>query len=58
MRLAVWRQQVRLMAALSLLAEGVSITRAAYEVGYDSPSGFTAMFRRAFGISPSRYMLT
>lgn len=53
---AVWRQQVRLMAALSLLAEGQSITRTAYDVGYDSPSGFAMMFRRAFGVSPSQYM--
>jgi len=56
MGLAVWRQQVRLMEALSLLAGGMSITRAAFEVGYESPSGFSAMFRRAFGISPSRYI--
>lgn len=53
---AVWRQQVRLMAALSLLAEGQSITRTAYEVGYESPSGFATMFRRAFGVSPSQYL--
>ena len=54
--LAVWRQQVRLLAALSLLSEGMSITMTAYEVGYDSPSGFGTMFRRAFGVPPSRYM--
>ncbi len=54
--LSVWRQQVRLLAALSLLSEGQSITMTAYEVGYDSPSGFGTMFRRAFGVPPSRYM--
>ena len=53
MGLAVWRQQVRLMEAIALMATGMSITRAAYEIGYDSPSGFTAMFRRAFGYAPS-----
>ncbi len=56
MGLAVWRQQVRLMEALSLLASGESVTRVAYEVGYESPSGFSAMFRRAFGVAPSQYL--
>jgi len=56
MGLAVWRQQVRLMEALSLLAAGISITQVAYEVGYESPSGFAAMFRRTFGVAPSQYM--
>ncbi len=57
MGFAVWRQQVRLMEALSLLANGMSVTRIAYEVGYDSPSGFSAMFRRAFGVPPSQYLM-
>ncbi len=53
---AVWRQQVRLLAALSLLSEGQSITMTAYEVGYESSSGFGTMFRRAFGVPPSQYL--
>ncbi|MCB2047335.1 MAG: helix-turn-helix transcriptional regulator [Novosphingobium sp.] len=57
MGLAVWRQQVRLMEALSRLASGESVTQVAFEVGYDSPSGFSAMFRRAFGIPPSQYLI-
>lgn len=57
MGLAVWRQQVRLMEALSLLASGESVTRVAFEVGYDSPSGFSAMFRRAFGVPPSQHLV-
>ena len=56
MGLAVWRQQVRLMEALSLLSQGMSITRTAYEVGYESASGFSAMFRRTFGQSPRQYL--
>lgn len=56
MGLAVWRQQVRLMEALSLLAAGSSITQVAFDVGYESPSGFAAMFRRTFGVAPSQYM--
>ena len=56
MGLAVWRQQVRLMEALSMLVAGISITQVAYDVGYDSPSGFAAMFRRTFGVAPSQYL--
>lgn len=56
MGLAMWRQQVRLMEALSMLAAGASITQVTYDVGYDSPSGFAAMFRRAFGVPPSQYL--
>jgi transcriptional regulator GlxA family with amidase domain len=48
-----WRQQVRLMAALSLLKEGHSVTSIAYDVGYESPSSFTAMFHRVLGVPPS-----
>lgn len=58
MGLAVWRQQVRLMEALSLLAAGTSITQVAFEVGYESTSGFASMFRRAFGSAPSQYLRT
>jgi AraC-like DNA-binding protein len=53
--LAVWRQQVRLMEALSLLASGSPVTTVAFDVGYESPSAFTAMFHRAFGVPPSQY---
>lgn len=57
MGLAVWRQQVRLMEALSLLASGRPVTTVAFDVGYESPSAFTAMFHRAFGVPPSQYRL-
>jgi AraC-like DNA-binding protein len=55
MAFAMWRQQVRLMAALSMLGEGKSITSIAYDVGYESPSSFTAMFNRVLGVPPSHY---
>lgn len=56
MGLATWRQQVRLMEALSLLASGTSITTVAFDIGYESPSAFTAMFHRSFGVPPSQYI--
>jgi AraC-like DNA-binding protein/mannose-6-phosphate isomerase-like protein (cupin superfamily) len=55
MGVAVWRQQARLMHALSLLSAGQSITQVAFAVGYDSPSAFTAMFHRTFGVPPSQF---
>lgn len=57
MGVAIWRQQVRLMEALSRLSSGESITMVAFEVGYESPSAFSAMFRRTFGVPPSQYEL-
>lgn len=58
MAFAMWRQQIRLMAAISMLGEGKSITNIAYEVGYDTPSSFTAMFHRVLGEAPSYYRRT
>lgn len=55
---ATWRQNVRLMEALSRLAVGQPVTTVAYDVGYNSPSAFTAMFRRAFGAAPTQYLAT
>lgn len=50
-----WRQQARMLKALTLLAEGRSILDVALECGYDSPSAFSAMFRRSLGRSPRDY---
>lgn len=58
MAFAMWRQQVRLMAALSMLGEGKPVTTIAYDVGYESPSSFTAMFHRILGVPPSHYART
>lgn len=56
MSFATWRQNVRLIEALSRLAVGESVTRVALDVGYSSPSAFAAMFRRAFGVPPTHYL--
>lgn len=52
---AGWRQQARLLAATAMLAAGQPITRIALDLGYDSPSAFTAMFKRVLGAPPSHY---
>jgi len=56
MSLAEWRQHVRLLEAMARLACGQPVTTTAYDVGYESPSAFTAAFQRAFGVPPSRYI--
>jgi AraC-like DNA-binding protein len=50
-----WRQQLRLLHALRLLAARRPVTAIALEVGYDSPSAFIAMFKRTLGTTPYRY---
>jgi AraC-like DNA-binding protein len=50
-----WRQQARLLASLPRLAAGEPVLNVALDLGYDSPSAFAAMFRRALGVPPSRY---
>ena len=52
---AAWRQQARLLRGLEQLASGASVTSTALDLGYDTPSAFIAMFRRALGTSPGRY---
>ena len=52
---AAWRQQARLLAATAMLGAGEPITRIALDLGYESPSAFTAMFKRALGAPPSHY---
>jgi AraC-like DNA-binding protein len=56
MSLAAWRQHVRLLEAVARLACGHPVTTVAYDIGYDSPSAFAAVFQRTFGTSPSRYL--
>jgi AraC-like DNA-binding protein len=55
MTLGRWRQRLRLIAALRLLAAGHDVTRVALEVGYQSPSAFVVAFRRQLGTTPARY---
>jgi AraC-like DNA-binding protein len=50
-----WRQQLRLMQAMRLLAEGAKVTHAALESGYSTPSAFISMFRKTLGTTPTLY---
>ncbi len=51
-----WRDQVRTLAALPRLLEGVQVTILAIEFGYETPGAFAAMFKRVMGITPSQYI--
>ena len=55
MTLGAWQRQVRLLRALEIMAAGKNVTTAALEVGFDTPSAFIAMFRRAMGMTPAKY---
>jgi len=56
MTFGAWRQRLRLLVAIGRLAEGQSVTSAAFDLGYESPSAFVAMFRRELGQPPTRYL--
>jgi AraC-like DNA-binding protein/quercetin dioxygenase-like cupin family protein len=55
MTLGKWRQQLRLMQAVRLLAEGAKVTHAALDAGYNSASAFISMFRKTLGTTPALY---
>lgn len=56
MTFGAWRQRLRLLLAIGRLAEGQAVTAVAYDLGYESPSAFVAMFRRELGAPPARYL--
>jgi len=55
---AEWRHRARLMRALERLAEGHAVTTVALDLGYSSISGFIALFRRTFGVTPAAHPLS
>lgn len=53
---ARWKQQARLLEAIRRLAEGTPVTTVAMDLGYESASAFSAMFRRSLGIAPRAFI--
>lgn len=53
-----WVQQVQIAEAICRLGRGESITRISDSLGYASPSAFSAMFKRTFGVAPNQYLQT
>jgi AraC-like DNA-binding protein len=56
MTFGAWRERLRLLTAIARLAEGEAVTTIAFDLGYESPSAFIAMFRRTLGETPGRYL--
>jgi len=54
--LARWKQQARLLDSIRRLADGTAVTTVALDLGYESPSAFSTMFRRALGIAPRAFI--
>lgn len=52
---ARWKQQARLLESIRRLAEGAPVTTVAIDLGYESPSAFSTMFRRALGVAPRAF---
>ncbi|MFI5094569.1 MAG: AraC family transcriptional regulator [Candidatus Acidiferrales bacterium] len=55
MTLGRWRQQLRLIHSMRLLAQGMKINSVAIEAGYRSPSAFILMFKSVLGTTPGQY---
>lgn len=55
MTFSEWRQHVVLMSALMRLGKKEPITTIALTLGYESPSAFSAMFKKTLGTSPSEF---
>jgi AraC-like DNA-binding protein len=53
--LSAWRRQSRLLASVTLLAQGKSVAEVAHDVGYESAAAFSTAFKHGFGVSPSAY---
>jgi len=53
---ARWKQQARVLESIRRLAEGVPVTRVAMDLGYESASAFSTMFRRSLGVPPRAFM--
>ena len=51
---ARWRTQVRVRAAIQMLAEGAAVDAVARRVGYRKTSAFIAAFRRVTGQTPGK----
>jgi AraC-like DNA-binding protein len=50
-----WRQRARLVHAMTMLADGATVTQAGFAAGYSGTSAFVAAFRRMTGVTPGRY---
>lgn len=50
-----WRQRACVLHAIRLLSAGMTVTRVAAALGYETPAAFAAMFGRQAGATPSSF---
>ncbi len=50
-----WRQRLRLVKSIDMLADGHTVEQIALTLGYSTSSSFIAMFKRQMGVTPARY---
>jgi AraC-like DNA-binding protein len=50
-----WRQLLRMLHAITMLASGEKVVNVALETGYNSPSAFISAFRKILGTTPGNY---
>lgn len=53
-----WRQQLRILYSLERIENGDKISSIALDLGYQSASAFTTMFKKHLGVSPKYYFKT
>lgn len=51
-----WRQRLHILVALQRLSAGASVQTVSLDLGYESPSAFITMFKKAMGQSPRRFL--
>ena len=51
-----WRQRLHILVALQRLSAGISVQTVSQDLGYETPSAFITMFKKALGKSPRRYL--
>ncbi|SEW51084.1 helix-turn-helix transcriptional regulator [Chitinophaga arvensicola] len=49
-------RDVRIHKAMELFRKGIPVARVCYEVGYQSTSTFSGVFKRGTGLSPKEYL--
>ncbi|MFP1683201.1 AraC family transcriptional regulator [Alloalcanivorax sp. C16-1] len=56
MTFGAWRRQLHIVIAIQKLSAGCTVQAVASDLGYDSASAFTAMFKQHMGKPPRRYL--
>lgn len=54
--LRAFRRQAKLFRALQMLAAHEDVNSISDALGFEEPSAFIAMFKKAFGVTPGRYL--